>query len=157
MWFSKVTSLDALCDTTTSFDDEPCGRQKKGVCPRVVEGVRNTLGEREKKDLQPKKENPQLYRDSRFCWCVGKVGLLSNSTKVLAVATFASVAAPLHPCRPGPPGVFAALQGAFYAWCCSGCFSACGGETYTAGKMRLTSRYQVGCTAWSALMFRKPT
>jgi hypothetical protein len=50
MWFSKVTRLGALCDTTTSFDDEPCDRQKEGSCPRAVESdrVRNTLGEREK-------------------------------------------------------------------------------------------------------------
>ena len=43
MWFSKVTSLDALCDTTTSFDDEPCDHQKEGSCPRVVESDRGEL------------------------------------------------------------------------------------------------------------------
>jgi hypothetical protein len=41
MRFSKVTSLDALCDTTTSFDDEPCDHQKEGSCPRVVESDRD--------------------------------------------------------------------------------------------------------------------
>ena len=41
MWVSKVTSLDALCDTTTSFDDEPCDHQKEGSCPRVVESDRD--------------------------------------------------------------------------------------------------------------------
>jgi hypothetical protein len=41
MWFSKVTSLGDVCNTTTSFDDEPCGRQKEGLCPRVVESDRD--------------------------------------------------------------------------------------------------------------------
>ena len=46
MWFSKVTSLGAVCNTTTSFDDEPCDHQKEGWCPRVVESdrVRNNGG-----------------------------------------------------------------------------------------------------------------
>ena len=54
MWFSKVTRLGALCDTTTSFDGEPCDHQKEGECPRAVDSdrVRDTLGEREK--IQPK-------------------------------------------------------------------------------------------------------
>jgi hypothetical protein len=55
MRFSKVTSLDALCDTTTSFDDEPCDHQKEGSCPRVVES--DTLGEREKKNLPRKRKS----------------------------------------------------------------------------------------------------
>jgi hypothetical protein len=41
MWFSKVTSLGAVCNTTTSFDDEPCDHQKGGWCPRVVESDRD--------------------------------------------------------------------------------------------------------------------
>ena len=41
MWFSKVTSLGAVCNTTTSFDDEPCDHQKEGWCPRVVESDRD--------------------------------------------------------------------------------------------------------------------
>ena len=41
MWFSKVTSLGAVCNTTTSFDDEPCDHQKEGSCPRVVESDRD--------------------------------------------------------------------------------------------------------------------
>jgi hypothetical protein len=34
-------SLDVVCDTNNSFDDEPCGRQKEGLCPRVVESDRD--------------------------------------------------------------------------------------------------------------------
>ena len=41
MWFSKVTSLDDVCDTTTNFDDEPCDHQKEGSCPRAVESDRD--------------------------------------------------------------------------------------------------------------------
>jgi hypothetical protein len=41
MWFSKVTRLGALCDTTTSFDGEPCDHQKEGECPRAVESDRD--------------------------------------------------------------------------------------------------------------------
>jgi hypothetical protein len=40
MWFSKVTSLGAVCNTTTSFDEEPYDHQKEGWCPRVVESDR---------------------------------------------------------------------------------------------------------------------
>jgi hypothetical protein len=36
-----VSSVDALCNTTTSFDDEPCDRQKEGSCPRAVESDRD--------------------------------------------------------------------------------------------------------------------
>ena len=31
----------ALCDTTTSFDDESCDHQKGGLCPCVVESDRD--------------------------------------------------------------------------------------------------------------------
>ena len=40
MWFSKVTRLGAVCNTTTSFDEEPYDHQKEGWCPRVVESDR---------------------------------------------------------------------------------------------------------------------
>jgi hypothetical protein len=61
-----VTSLGAVCNTTTSFDDEPCDHQKEGSCPRVVESDREIAcsehwgGEREKKDLLRKKKIPRL-------------------------------------------------------------------------------------------------
>ena len=56
MWFSKVTRLGAVCNTTTSFEDEPCDHQKEGSCPRVVESdlyvTSGTLGgEREGKEI----------------------------------------------------------------------------------------------------------
>ena len=53
VWFSRVTTLCALCDTTTSFDDEPCDHQKadRAWClvrstVIVTSGVQNLLGER---------------------------------------------------------------------------------------------------------------
>jgi hypothetical protein len=41
MWVSLTRSVHALCNTTTSFDDEACDHQKEGLCPRVVESDRD--------------------------------------------------------------------------------------------------------------------
>jgi len=66
MWFSKVTSLGAVCNTTTSFEDEPCDHQKEGSCPRVVESdlyvTSGTLGGNGKKHFDGRKKKiPRLF------------------------------------------------------------------------------------------------
>ena len=79
-----MTILDALCDTTTSFDDEPCDHQKEGSCPRAVES--DTLGEREKKDLQEKENLPKLYNLKKPNSIVKKLeNLSSNFTKEIII------------------------------------------------------------------------
>ena len=84
MWFSKVTRLGALCDTTTSFDDEPCGRQKEGLCPRVVESDRDVtcsehFGGTGKKRFTEKKKISKIVKPS-FWWSQG------SSSKLVVVS-----------------------------------------------------------------------
>jgi hypothetical protein len=67
MWFSKVTSLGAVCNTTTRFEDEPCDHQKEGWCPRVVESDREIAcsehwGGNEKKKIYLEKRKFQDCR-----------------------------------------------------------------------------------------------
>jgi len=61
-----VTSLGAVCNTTTSFDDEPCDHQKEGWCPRVVESDRDVtcsehFGGTGKKRFTRERKNPNLW------------------------------------------------------------------------------------------------